>query len=494
MSDYNADGKRAGHGSWSWLFLMAWRDSRRNKARLFLFISSIILGIAALVAIYSLGDNLRNDIDKQAAGLIGADLEISTNKPVDASVEKLIDSLGETKSQERSFASMVYFPKSEGTRLVQIKALEGEFPYYGSLETEPVEAGKSFRKHPAALVDKTLMLQYNARVGDSVKIGQLTFVIAGSLLKAPGQTGFSAAVAPTVYIPLYYLEGTGLSQKGSRINYKFYYKLDKKVNVEQLVKKLEPRFEKDALNYNTISNQKENTGKSFSDLTKFLSLVSFIALLLGCIGVGSSIHIYVKEKVNSIAILRCLGVKSKQAFLIYLIQIVSIGLAGSVMGALLGTIIQQFLPVVLKDLIPVEITTSTSWSSIGQGIALGVCVSLLFALLPLISLRKISPLNTLRLSVDNGTMQNDKARWAVYALIVLFILLFTRNQLNTWRETFFFTAGILIAFGMLTAIARLTMWLIRKFFPDSLNYLWRQGLANLYRPNNQTIILIVSIG
>src|SRR6476469_8687057 len=112
MSDYNAERKRDGKGAWSWLFLMAWRDSRRNRARLFLFISSIILGIAALVAIYSLGDNLRNDIDQQAAGLIGADLEISTNKPVDASVAKLIDSLGKTKSEEHSFASMVYFPKS----------------------------------------------------------------------------------------------------------------------------------------------------------------------------------------------------------------------------------------------------------------------------------------------------------------------------------------------------------------------------------------------
>ena len=473
---------------------MAWRDSRRNRSRLFLFISSIILGIAALVAIYSLGDNLRKDIDNQAAGLIGADLEISTNKVVEPSIKGLLDSLGDQRSEELYFASMIYFPKNQGTRLVQIRALKGAFPYYGSLETTPAAAGKSFRTKQAALVDKTLMLQYNVKVGDSVKVGNISFVIAGTLLKAPGQTGLSASVAPPVYIPLSYLEQTGLSQKGSRINYRFYYKYNQPVDIEELVKRIEPRLDREGMNYNTIQNQKENTGRSFSDLTNFLSLVGFIALLLGCIGVASAIHIYIKEKIGSIAILRCLGVKAIQGFLIYLVQITGIGLIGSIAGAVLGTIIQQFLPVVLKDFVPVEITTGLSWPAIGQGIVLGVFISLLFALLPLISLRKISPLNTLRLSVNETSLTRDKAKWIVYGLILLFITFFTYLQLGKWMETMFFTGGIIVAFFILTAIAMLMMWLVRRFFPSSWSYLWRQGLANLYRPNNQTIILIVSIG
>lgn len=473
---------------------MAWRDSRRNRSRLLLFISSIILGIAALVAIYSLGENLRNDIDAQAAGLIGADLEISSNKPVDITAKNFLDSLGNRKSEEQSFASMIYFPKSQGTRLVQIRALKGDFPYYGTLETLPESAGKTFRFQRAALVDKTLMLQYNAKAGDSVKVGNLSFVIAGVLLKAPGQTGFSASVAPAVYIPLDFLQQTGLSQKGSRINYKFYYKYDRPVNVQQLIKTIEPRLEKNGFDYNTIESQKENSGRSFSDLTKFLSLVGFIALLLGCIGVASAIHIYIKEKVSSIAILRCLGAKAIQAFLIYLIQVVGIGFIGAVAGAILGTIIQQFLPAVLKDFIPVEITTKLSWAAIWQGIVLGVIISLLFGLLPLVSLRKISPLNTLRVSFTDNTIKNDMAKLPVYGLILLFIIFFTRQQLNNWQETFFFTTGILAAFFILTVIAMLTISLVRKFFPSSWSYLWRQGLANLYRPNNQTIILIISLG
>jgi putative ABC transport system permease protein len=169
----------------------------------------------------------------------------------------------------------------------------------------------------------------------------------------------------------------------------------------ELVDKIEPRLETEGLSYETVETQKQNTARSLQDLTDFLSLVSFIALLLGCVGVASAIHIYVREKIRSVAILRCLGAKGSQAFLIYLIQIVVVGFIGSLAGAVLGTIIQQFLPIAFSDFLPIKVTTDFSWAAIGQGLLLGVVISFLFALLPLVSIRKISPLNTLRLSFQN---------------------------------------------------------------------------------------------
>jgi len=477
-----------------WLILMAWRDSRRNRSRLFLFISSIILGIAALVAIYSFGDNLRQNIDDQAATLIGADLVFNSNKPITRDMQKLIDSLDAKKSQERNFVSMVLFPKGNGTRLSMVRALEGDFPYYGTIETVPVTAGTDFRKGKNALVDKTLMLQFGVKVGDSVKVGQVAFRIAGTLNKAPGSVGIQSSIAPIVYIPMRYLKETGLSQTGSRIQSSYYFKFNQKVDMEALTKKIEPRLERDGVNSSTIQSQKEQTGRSFEDLTRFLSLVGFIALLLGCIGVASAIHIYVREKINTIAVLRCLGVNGWQAFLIYLIQIVGVGFIGSLLGALLGTFIQQVLPWVLKDFMPFTIDVSTSWWAIGQGIVLGVLISILFALLPLISVRNISPLNTLRISTEEVSLTRDPLKWLVYLLILLFIGGFTYLQLKDVAQTIAFTIAILLSFLILTLIARLLMFLVKKFFPFSWSYLWRQGFSNLYRSNNQSVILIVSIG
>ncbi|HEY0066536.1 MAG TPA: FtsX-like permease family protein [Flavisolibacter sp.] len=477
-----------------WLVKMAWRDSRRNRSRLLLFVSSIVLGIAALVAIYSLGDNMRRDIDLQAASLLGADLEISSSKMPEGATKKMLDSLGDRRSEEKSFPSMIYFLKNGGTRLIQVRALGGGFPYYGTLETEPAQAAASFRNNRQALVDQTLMLQYDARIGDSIRLGNLNFAIAGTLMKAPGQTGLSASVSPVVYIPLQHLDSTGLLQKGSRINYRFYYQFARNVNVENMMKQLQPRFDAEGLYYETVASQKEDTGRSFTDLTRFLSLVGFIALLLGCTGVASAIHIYIREKINTIALLRCLGVTSFQAFLIYLIQITVIGLIGSVIGAALGVGIQQLLPAVLKDFIPIEISTGISWPSVMQGILLGVVIAVLFALLPLVSIRSVSPLYTLRISFQENRKGRDPLRWLVYLLIGAFVVLFTHRQMGNWRETITFTLGVLVAFLVLAAIAGLLMWLVRRFFPVSWSYLWRQGLANLYRPNNQTLILVITIG
>lgn len=496
MSEVNeaAAGQYKSPLNFRWLLLMAWRDSRRNRSRLFLFISSIILGIAALVAIYSFEYNLRKDIDSQAKSLLGADLVIETNKTVKEEAMPLLGSLGKERSEERAFASMIYFPRNQGTRLVNVRALSGEYPYYGEIETSPAAASRTFRLGKSALVDKTLMLQFDVKPGDSIKVGEVTFQIAGVLNKAPGQTSFSASVAPIVYIPLSYLDETGLSQKGSRITYNFYYKFPEDVDVGKLVKKLEPRLEKAELDYETIESRKENTGRSFEDLTEFLALVGFIALLLGCIGVASAIHIYIREKINTIAVLRCLGASSWQAFLIYLIQIIGIGLIGSVIGAILGTLIQQFLPMVLGDFLPVKITVAISWAAIAQGILLGLIISILFALLPLISVRNISPLNTLRLSFQESSLFKDPVKWLVYFIIVLFVFGFTYLQMGSLKKTVLFTSGVLAGFVVLAALAFAMMWLARRFFPSSWSYLWRQGFANLFRPNNQTLILVVSIG
>jgi putative ABC transport system permease protein len=479
---------------WKWLAQMAWRDSRKNRSRLLLFISSIILGIAALVAIYSLSDNLKREIDLQAASLIGADLEISNGKPYTPALLKIIDSLGDRKSEEKRFSSMVYFPKTGGTRIIEVRALSGDFPYYGTLDTEPAAAAKNFRTGRQALVDQTLMLQFGARVGDSVRVGTSSFIIGGTLLGAPGQTGIAASVAPVVYIPMETLAQTGLEQKGSRINYRYYIKWDRPVDMKAVEARIEKPFDLEGVNYDTIETQKEDTARSFRDLTRFLSLVGFIALLLGCIGVASAIQIYIREKINTIAVLRCMGASSVQAFLIYLVQIMAIGTIGAVIGSMLGVIIQQFLPRVLQELLPIDISTAISWPAIIQGILLGVVISVLFALLPLVSIRKISPLNTLRMSFQSGSGKKDPVKWLVYLLILLFVISFTYLQLDSLKSSVAFTIGLGIALLVLTGIASLLMWMVRKFFPTSWSYLFRQGIANLYRPNNQTRILIVSIG
>ncbi|GAB3776449.1 ABC transporter permease [Spirosoma horti] len=458
--------------------------------------SAIVLGIAALVAINSFGDNLARSIDEQAKELLGADLTLSWNRPPSPKTAQLVKTIGRDRAYEVSFASLVSIPKTGGVRLAQVKGLEGNFPFYGTWEVQPVSAIQTFRQATTrvALVDDGLLVQLGAVPGDSVRVGNLSFLTAGRVTKTPGQAAIAATVAPTVFIPNQFLSQTGLLQRGSRVAYKYYYQFAPGTDVEKYVKTISTRLDKDGISYDTVDGRKKQTGRSFADLTKYLSLVAFVALLLGCVGVASAVQLYVKEKVTSVAILRTLGASGRQAFLIYLIQTALMGLLGAVIGALGGSVVQLVLPRVFGNFLPITVETTLSGPAILGGIGTGVLISILFALLPLLAIRNVSPLRTLRSSYEADLSNRDPFRWLVYLLVIGFIIGFAYLQTHNFMLALGFTAGLALAFGILTTLGLGLIWLVRRFFPTSWSYIWRQSLANLYRPNNQTLILITSIG
>src|SRR5690554_4178773 len=169
--------------SWLWTIKMAWRDSRSNRSKLFLFVAAIIVGVAAQVAITSFRVNLNESIESQAKELLGADLEVERNAPFQEELQAVLDSLGGEVSTALEFNSMALFPKNGNTRLSQISAIEGDFPFYGDLVTEPASAAHTFQENGTALVDEPVMRLFELEPGDSVKIGQLTYEIGGTLIK-----------------------------------------------------------------------------------------------------------------------------------------------------------------------------------------------------------------------------------------------------------------------------------------------------------------------
>ncbi|GAA4353547.1 ABC transporter permease [Hymenobacter saemangeumensis] len=478
----------------SWLLRMAWRDSRRSRTRLLLFMSSIILGISALVGINSFGDNLARSIADQAKELLGADAMFFSSQPFDPAVAPLINKLGTERTDEVTFASLILFPRTQGVRLAQVRNLSGNFPYYGKWDVQPVSAIAGFRAGRGALVDDVLLAQFGSRVGDSVRVGNVTLPILGKVLSTPGRSGMASAVSPSVFLPGSFLEQTGLVQRGSRVTYRTFVQFAPGTDVAGLVKGLQNRLDKANIESDTVSSRQERTGRAFGDLTRYLGLVGFVALLLGCVGVASAINLYVREKLAAVAVLRCLGASGRQAVLIYLIQTAGLGLLGAIIGAALGAAVQLMLPRVLGSLLPVDVAMGVSWSSIGLGIVTGLLMAVLFALLPLLSIRRVSPLRVLRSAYEEDTAGPDPIRWFIYALVMLFITAFAYAQTRQWLVALAFAGGLLLAFATLMGLGLLLMKLVRRFFPSSWSYVWRQGLANLFRPHNQTLTLITSIG
>ena len=475
----------------NWLLKMAWRDGKASLSRLFLFMASIILGIAAVVAIQLFSTNLKDNIQKQSKSLMGADFIIDSRKKPSEKVQKIIDSLGADAS-EVNFVSMAAFPKNEGTKLVKVRAMKGAFPFYGKLSTLPENASASYQELGGALVDATLLLQYNIKPGDSIKLGKVTFPIIGALKSIPGSTAISSSVAPTVLIPFRYLEKTELLQLGSRTEYQYFFKAPE-MDLELLDKKIDPILDNENADLDTHTNTSRNLGRRYDNVGRFLNLVAFIALLLGCIGIASSVHIYIKEKLKNVAVLKCLGASRKQSFYIYLIQIVSIGAIGGIVGAAIGTSLQYAFPYILKEFLPFSVEISITWPPIVMGITLGIFMSVLFALLPLLGTWYVSPLEVLRGQEEN--QQKPKAAKLIVGLTILFfIFLFSFWMLKSVINGLVFTIGIFITFAIVAGISSLFIKLIKKFFPTSWGFTSRQSLLNLFRPNNQTMVLILAIG
>src|SRR4030095_13234330 len=157
----------------SFLLRMAWRDSRASRMRLLLFTSCIVIGIAALVAVGSFGRSLQWAVEQQAKSLLGADLAIGSRVRFTAEHEAFLRSIGGEQSREIAFSSMIVFPASEGTRLIQLRALEGGFPFYGRLETAPPDADRRFREEGGVLVEEAVLIQFGAQGGDEVRGGNL---------------------------------------------------------------------------------------------------------------------------------------------------------------------------------------------------------------------------------------------------------------------------------------------------------------------------------
>lgn len=478
-----------------WVWRMAWRDSRQSRRRLVLALSSITVGIAALVAIMSFEANTRTAIQEQAKSLLGADLVLVSHQPFAAQTETLIHRLGGRQSREVSCSSMAYFPKSGDTRLVNIRALAGDFPYYGQLVTEPPQAAQRFQAGLYAVVDEGVLLQFDIELGDRIKLGSVSYKIIGRLKKFPGGTGASAFVGPRVYIPLTSLAQTGLIQTGSRLHYRVYFAFPETTDSEQIVADIEPHLAEYHLESDTVPERTQSLGRVMENLMRFLSLIGFIALLLGGVGVAAAVHVYLTPKRSTIAIVRCLGGCSAQIFAVYVVQMLGLGLVGAVAGAGVGMAVQAVLPVVLQDFLPVQMRFRVAWGAVGQGIGVGVGATLLFALLPLLAVRRVSPLRLLRVTTDGGgSGRQEPGWWLVVGCLVVGLSVFAVLHTPHWTQALGFVVGVGLAGGLLAGVARLIMLGVRRYVPGSWAYVWRQGLANLYRPNNQTPVLILVLG
>jgi putative ABC transport system permease protein len=389
---------------------------------------------------------------------------------------------------------MAYVPRTAGTRLVQVAAVEGQYPFYGEIRTEPRPAWTQLQGGRHVVVDPSLLTALSARIGDTVALGEGRFVITGTVQSAPSDAGIRFALGPRIYIPARYLKETGLLGFGARVEHEAFLELPASISAQALADRYRPALRTERVRLRTVADDQRNLTDVLSKLTGYLGLVALIALLLGGVGVASATVVFVRQRSLSVAVLRCLGATAGRIFAIYLLEAGVVGLMGSVAGALLGVGLQHLLPSLLSTLLPVDVAPTLSWRAAGLGIGMGLWVALVFALLPLLALRRVSPLSALRRPYESERGPRD--RWATLAVLLLAgsTVALAAHQTGSWRQGAIFAGAVGVALLILWAAAWILIRGMRRWLPAGWPYVWRQGLANLHRPANQTVTLILAIG
>jgi putative ABC transport system permease protein len=266
-------------------------------------------------------------------------------------------------------------------------------------------------------------------------------------------------------------------------------------DADAIVRDMKDRFSQLRLSFETVAERKRNLGQAIEHLDGFLSLVGFVALVLGGIGVASALHAYIREKITTVAVLRCLGASARQSFAVYLAQGFALGLAGACVGGALGVAVQTTLPALVKGVLPIDIDFFVSWTALARGMGAGIVICLLFSLLPLIAVRRVPPLAALRSAVaERAAVAPDPWRLAIAAAIAAAVAGFAVWQTGALAVGLGFAGMLGLGFLVLAGLGHAVAWTARRFVPKRLPYVLRQGVANLHRPNNRTVLLLVSLG
>ena len=462
--------------------------------------SSIALGVAALVAIDSFAGNVARSVREQSRALLGGDVAFSSRTPFPRPVRAYLDSLparGVQVARATSFASMALTPRTGRTRLVQVRAVEAGYPFYGEVTTQPAGRWAALHAGAHALVDRSLLIALDAQIGDTLALGYGRFLIDGTLENVPGDAGIASVIGPRVYIPARYLAETQLLVFGSRAEYEAVVQLPASTTAASFLQPIRKRLDDQRVRSRTVQDTERGLTEAIDQLSDFLSVVGLIALLLGGIGVASGVNAFVARKIDTVAVLRCLGATARQMLAIYVTQAAVMGLLGATAGALLGVGIQLLIPRVLGDFLPVDVSVTLEPVAILSGVLVGVWVALVFALQPLLALRRVSPLQAIRRDVDPSGLRGKGVDWPrqlVNVAVVASVAGLAVQRTGRLREGLGITVAIFGALALLWLSATLTSLVARRSLRAGWPYVVRQGVANLYRPGSQTRAVTLALG
>lgn len=482
---------------------MALRESRRSRGRITLFMACIAVGVAAIVVVAGLSKSVTDGIREQGRKLMAADVTVEGRRPLPAELDTLLANFplppgGRIERADvREFVSVVLAPATNASQLAELKVVQGDYPFYGTLKLNPDRSLSQLLTVDDIVVATELLTRLNLKIGDSLRIGGTDFRIAGEVLEEPDKLAITFTLGPRVFMAPAALDRTALLDRGARVEYRAMLKLPTATTGRDAarLKRTIQRDLADAEFYRvrTYTEAQPALRRSFERIGKYLGLVGLLSLLVGGVGVAQVARAWLASRMDDVAILRCIGATPREVVVLFLIQTLAMALLASLVGAALGTAMLSFVPTILAGLMPPELITPWQPLAIARGVLLGLTVAMLFTVPLLVGLRRVPPVRVLRRDaepVKAGRLAN--AVGAVLVLVAIWAAAVWQSE--SWWYGSLFVVGIVVSIAVLWAAALAVSRLARLLPRDAGGVRLRHGLTHLARPGAATVGAIVALG
>jgi len=489
----------------SFVVRMALREIRASWQRLLFFFVCIAVGVASIVAIRSVIHSVREGLAREARAMNGADVVVRSDRPISEKVRATVERARKsgrvgTVSEAIEIATMVRPTDATTTRMVELRAVQPEYPLYGTMTLREGAYSHALLRNHGALVRPELLAQLNLKVGDDLLIGTQRFQIRGVIDKEPGRNLGSFSLGSRLFIDFADLPSTGLLTFGSRASYELLLQVPgpppapgRRDASTVLARELQDAFVNDFVR---ARSYRQNEGRMNENLTRaenYLSLVGLVVLILGGIGVSSVTRVFVQQKVRSIAILKCVGSTTRQVLSVYLAQVLMLGLAGSALGVAIAGGVLRLLPLFVGDLAAMlQVEYGLTTGAVVQGLAVGLLVSVLFSVVPLLEIRNVKP--SLLLRQDMASLPRfDWVKWLVAVVVGASLVGVASWQAGSLAVGLVLSGGfVAIAFVLHLAGAAL----VRAVQPlrYARSFALRQAVLRVARPGNQTRVILLAVG
>ncbi len=492
---------------WSTAFRIGMRELRASRAKFLFVLLSVAIGVAALTGVRGFSQSFQRALLGQARGLMAADVSARMYHAATPEQARQMDALardGIEYTETTETVSMARVPGHAVPILVSLKAVNpGKYPFYGQLVLKPAGSIRQMLTSNTVLVDDNLLVRLHAQVGDPLEVGGHVFRIAAVITREPDRLSAGVGFGPRVMMTQQMLAETGLVQPGSRATVRYLFKLPKGADAALFKTKVQKILPEAQIEDYRETNPSLTAGLDHA--TGLLSLICLVAMVLGAIGVGMAMRAHLQQRIEVLAIMKSIGARSTDILRIYLLQTVLLGTAGALLGVLLGVGVEFALPAVFGKLLPLKPALTLPLAPVLAALGTGILTTVLFCLPPLLDVRKIRPVVVLRRAVETGLAGRGWRGWLAenrLQMVSIVVILAGLGGIavalsDSWLVGRWFTICLAALLVFLLALSAGFLRLLRSVLSRTRLHLpsvLRHGLANLYRPGNQSAAVLAALG